>query len=295
MTQASTVLTDISCPNLTPFKSGKVRNLFDLGDHLLIVASDRVSAFDYVLPEGIPEKGKVLTRVSRYWFDKISDKFNHHLISTDVNDFPEECQPYRSILEGRSMLVKKTKLIEIECVVRGYIVGSGWKEYQESGTVCGLPLPNGLQQADKLDEPIFTPAFKASDGHDENISFERMVELIGQDLAETLRDKSIELYLYGRDVAESKGIILADTKFEFGTIDDDIVLIDEVLTPDSSRYWPKDAYRPGISPPSFDKQIVRDYLEESGWDKTPPIPHLPESVIEKASKKYLELERLLYN
>jgi phosphoribosylaminoimidazole-succinocarboxamide synthase len=284
----------IDLPTLKFFKKGKVRHVYDLGEQLLIVASDRVSAFDVILPTCIPEKGSVLTRISQFWFNKIQDRFPHHLISTDVADFPEETRPYHDILRGRSMLVKKTELIPVECVVRGYIIGTGWKEYQASGTVCGLPLPQGLRMGDKLDEPIFTPAFKAEDGgHDENITFEAMEKLIGTDLATTLMEKSLELYRIGRDYAATRGIILADTKFEFGRIGDQILLIDEVLTPDSSRYWPASEYRPGISPPSFDKQIVRDYLETLDWNKQEPGPELPEEIVRKASDKYLELERLL--
>lgn len=287
-------LTEINLPTLKLFRKGKVRNVYDLGEHLLIVASDRISAFDVILPNGIPEKGKVLTRVSQFWFDKIGSDYDHHLISTNVDEFPAETQPYKEILRGRSMFVKKTDLIEVECVVRGYLIGTGWKEYQQSGTVCGIALPANLRMADKLPEPIFTPAYKAMDGgHDENISFEKMQSLIGTELSENLRKISLELYALGRDYAETRGIILADTKFEFGRIGDQLILIDEVLTPDSSRYWPKSEYQPGSSPPSFDKQIVRDYLESTTWNKQYPGPVLPEDIIKKASEKYLELERIL--
>ncbi len=287
-------LTEINLPTLKLFRKGKVRNVYDLGEYLLIVASDRISAFDVVLPNGIPEKGKVLTRVSQFWFDKIGSNYNHHLISTNVDEFPSETQPYKEILRGRSMFVRKTDLIEVECVVRGYLIGTGWKEYQQSGTVCGIALPANLRMADKLPEPIFTPAYKAMDGgHDENISFEKMQSLIGAELSENLRRISLELYALGRDYAETRGIILADTKFEFGRIGDQLILIDEVLTPDSSRYWPKSEYQPGSSPPSFDKQIVRDYLESTTWNKQYPGPVLPEDIIKKASEKYLELERIL--
>ena len=290
----SSALTDIICPNLKLFRKGKVRNVYDLGDKLLLVASDRVSAFDVVLPNGIPDKGKVLTRISKFWFDNVPSYFSHHLISTDVDDFPAEAQPYREQLEGRSMLVKKTELVEVECVVRGYLVGSGWKEYQESGTVCGITLPEGLKQASKLEQPIFTPAAKHFDGHDENISEARMTELLGDDLTQKLKKMSLELYAYGRDFAAEKGIVLADTKFEFGLLEGEIILIDEVLTPDSSRYWPKEHYQVGISPPSFDKQIVRDYLASvSDWNKQAPGPELPSDVVDKARSEYLRLESLL--
>ncbi|MSR88499.1 MAG: phosphoribosylaminoimidazolesuccinocarboxamide synthase [Candidatus Margulisbacteria bacterium] len=288
------ILTEINLPTLKLFRKGKVRNVYDLDKHLLIVASDRISAFDVIMPNGIPEKGKILTRVSQFWFDKIGPRYDHHLISTNVDDFPAETQPYKEILHGRSMFVRKTDLIEVECVVRGYLIGTGWKEYQQSGTVCGIALPANLRMADKLPEPIFTPAYKAMDGgHDENISFEKMQSLIGAELSENLRKISLDLYALGRDYAETRGIILADTKFEFGRIGDQLILIDEVLTPDSSRYWPKAEYQPGSSPPSFDKQIVRDYLESTPWNKHYPGPVLPEDIVKKASEKYLELERIL--
>jgi phosphoribosylaminoimidazole-succinocarboxamide synthase len=270
-----------------------VRSVYDLGDQLLLVASDRISAFDYILPNGIPEKGAVLTSVSKFWFDFLGDDFDHHLISTDVADFPEECQEYADILRGRTMLVKKTELLPVECVVRGYVIGSGWKDYQATGGICGITLPKGLRLADKLENPIFTPAFKAEMGdHDENISKEQMVNIVGQDLADSLEKMSLDLYKKGRDYAATKGIILADTKFEFGMIGDTVILIDEVLTPDSSRYWPADLYEAGTSPPSYDKQIVRDYLEAS-WDKESPVPRLPADIIEKASKRYKELRDIL--
>jgi len=296
MNQTQTIITDINIPELNLFKEGKVRSVFDLGDQLLIVASDRVSAFDFILPSGIPNKGSVLTRLSNFWFDLLENDVDHHLISTDFNEFPQELQPFREQLEGRSMLVKKTELIPIECVVRGYIVGSGWKDYQKTGQICGIDLPEGLQLADQLPEPIFTPAFKAEQGdHDENISFEKMKEIIGDSLAEQLKEISLNIYKKGHDHAKSKDIILADTKFEFGLLDNKIILIDEVLTPDSSRYWERSEYKPGISPPSFDKQIVRDHLENSDWDKQPPAPTLPTDVIESVSKKYLEVEKRICN
>lgn len=293
MQSTSPVITSIDLPNLTLFKEGKVRSVYEVGDNLLIVASDRVSAFDFILPNGIPNKGDVLTSVSQFWFDFLGKDIHHHLISTDVDDFPEECQQYRDILQGRSMLVKRTELIPVECVVRGYIIGSGWKDYQETGAICGIQLPEGLQLADKLDTPLFTPAYKAEMGdHDENISKEQMDKLIGKELADTLESISLDIYKRGRDYAATRGIILADTKFEFGMIGDQIILIDEVLTPDSSRYWPANEYKPGISPPSFDKQIVRDHLAAT-WDKTPPVPELPENVINKASQRYKELKEAL--
>ncbi|MBG90474.1 MAG: phosphoribosylaminoimidazolesuccinocarboxamide synthase [Actinobacteria bacterium] len=287
------VLTNINCPNLKLFKEGKVRSVFDLGEQLLIVASDRVSAFDVILNEGIPQKAAVLTQISEFWFSQLGDICEHHLISTNVRDFPEECQEYAEQLEGRSMLVKKTDLIEVECVVRGYLVGSGWKDYQNTGKVCGHQLPEGLQLADPLPEPIFTPATKATSGHDENISIDQMKTAIGETLTNQLMDISMKIYEYGRKTAEEKGIILADTKFEFGLLDGKIILIDEVLTPDSSRYWAKSEYQPGISPPSYDKQIVRDHLDQSDWNKQAPAPSLPEHIITKASDKYLEIQDLL--
>lgn len=274
-----------------PTRRGKVRDIYDLGDRLLIVATDRISAFDVVLPEGIPGKGRVLNQISIYWFDKTKDIIPNHLISTDVADYPEIFHQYRDELEGRSMLVKKTKPLPVECVVRGYLAGSGWKEYQERGSVCGITLPEGLLESDKLEKPIFTPATKADEGeHDENITFEKAEEIIGKYLAEKVRDASIALYLKASEIAEGKGIIIADTKFEFG-IDEKtgaLILIDEALTPDSSRFWPKDEYKPGGSQKSFDKQFVRDYLSSIEWDKTPPAPSLPPEVIEKTAEKYRE-------
>jgi len=294
MTVIESVVTDIDLPNLKLFKKGKVRNVYDFGNTLLIVASDRISAFDVVLPNGIPHKGRTLTELSEFWFDQTKDIVPNHLISTDVADFPDETAAYHDILKGRSMLVKKTELMPVECVVRGYIIGSGWKDYQATGEVCGIQLREGLQLAERLDEPIFTPAFKAEVGeHDENISFEKMVDIVGKERAEYLRDISFKLYNFGRDYAEKHGIILADTKFEFGLIGDEIILIDEVLTADSSRYWPKNEYEVGQSPPSYDKQIVRDYLASTSWDKQAPGPQLPEEVINRASDRYQEIMHLL--
>lgn len=292
MKSTAPVITTIDLPKLKQVNKGKVRHIYDVGSHYLIVTSDRVSAFDVILSRGIPHKGRVLTQISEFWFTYLNA--NHHLVSTNVDDFPAQCQPYREQLEGRSMLVKKAKVLPVECVVRGYLVGSGWKEYQAKGTVCGIELPKGLRQADKLETPIFTPAYKAPQGeHDENITFKQMEQMVGKELAAYLRDKSLEIYKQGRDYAQNRGIILADTKFEFGVFDGDIILIDEVLTPDSSRYWAQADYQPGISPPSYDKQIIRDYLETLDWDKTPPGPELPDDIIEKTSQKYLEIESIL--
>ncbi|MEQ9619445.1 MAG: phosphoribosylaminoimidazolesuccinocarboxamide synthase [Deltaproteobacteria bacterium] len=277
-------------------RRGKVRDIYDLGAGLLLVASDRISAFDVVLPEGIPGKGRVLNRISEYWFGKTKDIIPNHLISTVVDDYPEVFHPYRDVLEGRSMLVKKTRPLPVECVVRGYLAGSGWKEYQEQGSVCGIPLPPGLVESSRLENPIFTPATKALDGeHDENITFEKAEELIGRYLAGKVRDISVALYLRAGDVARGKGIIIADTKFEFG-IDEqtgELILIDEALTPDSSRFWPGDEYKPGGPQRSFDKQFVRDYLSSIDWDKNPPAPSLPPDVIEKSAEKYREALRRL--
>lgn len=277
-------------------KRGKVRDIYDLGDKLLIVVSDRISAFDVILPEGIPGKGAVLNQISKYWFDNTTDIIPNHLISTEVSDFPHEFHAYADVLRGRSMLVRKTKPLPVECIVRGYITGSGWKEYQRSESVCGIALPAGLLESDKLESPIFTPSTKAEEGeHDENITFAETVELIGQELSERVRDVSIALYTKARDIADRKGIIIADTKFEFGLDDEgQLILIDEALTPDSSRFWPKDDYEPGRSQKSFDKQFVRDYLSSIGWDKNPPAPSLPSDVVEKSSEKYHEaLEKLV--
>lgn len=288
-------LTQINCPNLNIFKVGKVRTVYDLGKNLLIVASDRISAFDVILPDGIPEKGKTLTQVSQFWFDFTKDIVKNHLISIDSNDFPEQTKPYHDQLKNRSMFVKKTDLIEVECVVRGYLVGSGWKDYQKTQAVCGIKLPENLNLASKLENPIFTPAAKAriGEGHDENISTHEMANRIGQELTEKLKNISLELYTKARNHAEKKGIILADTKFEFGLLNNEIILIDELFTPDSSRFWPQKSYQEGISPPSYDKQIVRDYLETTNWNKTEPGPRLPEEIIKKTQEKYQEIGRIL--
>ncbi|MGH7902417.1 MAG: phosphoribosylaminoimidazolesuccinocarboxamide synthase [Thermodesulfobacteriota bacterium] len=277
-------------------KRGKVRDIYDLGNKLLIVSTDRISAYDYILPNGIPHKGRVLNELSKFWFEKTRDIVPNHLISTVVEDYPEVCFRHRNILEGRSMLVIKTKPIPVECVVRGYLSGSGWKEYEQNGSVCGIRLDSGLVESSRLEVPIFTPATKAEEGeHDENIPFEKMSEIVGVDLAKSLMGKSIAIYIRGTEIAEKKGIIIADTKFEFG-IDEqsgEVLLIDEIMTPDSSRFWPKDEYKPGGPQKSFDKQFVRDYLNSIGWDRRPPVPTLPPDVIEKTSEKYLEaLNRL---
>ena len=270
-----------------PFR-GKVRDIFDLGGELLIVTTDRISAYDSILPNGIPGKGKVLNRISEFWFGKTGDIVDNHLISTDVDDFPHMFHAYAGELEGRSMLVKKTRPLEIECIVRGYLSGSGWIEYQDSGTVCGIALPDGLTESSKLETPIFTPSTKALEGdHDENISFEKAKEIIGADLAEKVRDISIQIYSMARDYAIGRGIIIADTKFEFGLNDSgDVILIDEVLTPDSSRFWPADDYEPGRGQKSFDKQFVRDYLNSVNWDRVPPAPELPPDIVRKTKEKY---------
>ncbi len=274
-----------------PVRSGKVRDIYDLGDRLLLVSTDRISAFDWVLPTGIPDKGRVLTGLSAFWFEYLDTP--HHMLSTDVDDFDLPDDVDREPLRGRAMLVRKTRVVPIECVVRGYLVGSGWKEYCQNGTVCGIPLPAGLRQADRLPEPIFTPATKEESGHDINISFEEMCRRVGTRLAEELRDRSLQLYSAGAAYAQQRGIIIADTKFEFGQFDDELILIDEALTPDSSRFWPADRYQPGGSPPSFDKQFVRDWLETTTWDKNSTPPPLPPSVVEQTRAKYIEAyERL---
>jgi phosphoribosylaminoimidazole-succinocarboxamide synthase len=278
----------------TPTSQGKVRDLYDLGDRLLLVASDRISAFDVVLPDPIPYKGEVLTKLSLFWFELLGGEVPNHLISADVADLPEQFAPMAGYLAGRFMLVKKARVFPIECIVRGYLAGSGLKEYQRAGTVCGIPLPAGLVESSQLPSPIFTPSTKAEIGlHDENISFARAAEIIGADAAETLRDRSLAVYSAARDHAASRGIIIADTKFEFGTIDGQVTLVDEVLTPDSSRFWPADTYEAGRSQPSFDKQYVRDWLESTGWNKTPPPPTLPADVVEATSAKYIQAYELI--
>ncbi|WP_321392183.1 phosphoribosylaminoimidazolesuccinocarboxamide synthase [uncultured Desulfuromusa sp.] len=288
------IITQTNCPELNLVNRGKVRDIYDLGEHLLIVASDRISAFDVIMDEGIPQKGYVLTQISKFWFDQMTDLIPNHLISTDIDDFPAITHQYRDQLEGRSMLTKKAQPLPVECIVRGYISGSGWKEYQQNGSISSIPLPAGLVQSDKLPETLFTPSTKAELGaHDENISFAETVDLCGKDIAEQIRDCSIKIYERARNLADSKGLIIADTKFEFGILDGQLIWIDEALTPDSSRFWPKDQYQPGSAQPSFDKQFLRDYLETLDWGKQAPAPKLPEEIIRKTGEKYLEaLKRL---
>ena len=287
-------LLDTRLNGTRPDRHGKVRDLFDLGDRLLLVATDRISAFDYVLGSGIPDKGKVLTQLSAFWFEHTAGIVAHHLLSTDMADLPADLQPHREMLQGRSMLVKKTTPLAIECVARGYLSGSGWKEYRATGAVCGVALPPGLRESDRLPAPIFTPATKASTGHDINISEADAGALIGEPLVAEVRTLTLALYTAGAAHAESRGIILADTKFEFGVAGDGaLILIDEVMTPDSSRYWPIDRYAPGGPQPSFDKQFVRDYLEQIHWNKQPPVPSLPEDVVVRTRDKYLEAFRRL--
>jgi phosphoribosylaminoimidazole-succinocarboxamide synthase len=280
--------TDLPFP---AFRRGKVRDVYDLGSRLLMVATDRISAFDCIMPEGIPDKGRILTQVANFWFGATRDILPNHLEATRVEDFPAGLQPFEAVLRGRSILVRKTAPLPVECVVRGYLAGSGLKEYQKSGTVCGIALPPGLRNADPLPEPIFTPSTKAEVGHDENIDFAAMARLVGGGLAARVRDACLALYRRGRDLARDRGIILADTKFEFGLLEDgEPILIDEVLTPDSSRYWLAESWRPGANPPSLDKQYLRDYLEAlPGWNKQPPAPHLPEDVIRGVRERYLDL------
>ena len=287
-------LTATAFPTLTRFRTGKVRDVYDLGDTLLIVATDRISAFDYVLGSGIPDKGKVLTQLSAFWFDRLSSVIANHFLTVRVEDYPAAARPYAAELDGRSMLVRKTDPIEIECVARGYLSGSGWKEYQQSGAVCGIPLPAGLRESDRLPVPIFTPATKASTGHDINIPESEAVRILGDDaIVGRLRETTLELYRQASAHAESKGILLADTKFEFGLAEGELLLIDEALTPDSSRFWPADRYAPGGPQPSFDKQFVRDYLEAITWNKQPPVPTLPDEVVARTRAKYLEAYKRL--
>jgi phosphoribosylaminoimidazole-succinocarboxamide synthase len=291
-------LLDTDFPTLTRHGRGKVRDIYVVEDALLIVATDRISAFDYVLGSGIPDKGKVLNQLSAFWFDRMGALVPHHVITTDVARYPAAAQPYAAALQGRSMLCRRTRPVPIECVARGYLSGSGWKDYQKTGAVCGVTLPKGLRESDRLPEPIFTPATKAESGHDENISEAEAARLVGADLVARLKQLTLDIYRRGCEHAESKGIIIADTKFEFGLVGagdpaTDVVLIDEVLTPDSSRFWPKDQYRPGEAQPSFDKQYVRDYLEEIRWNKQPPVPALPDDVVQRTREKYVEAFRRL--
>lgn len=274
-------------------RRGKVRDIYDLGDRLLIVTTDRLSAFDVVLPTAIPDKGKVLTGLSLFWFREMADIIENHVLETDVERYPEELRAYRGQLEGRSMIVKKAKVIPVECVVRGYLSGSGWKEYKEKGSVNGIKLKPGLVESSRLESPIFTPSTKADKGHDQNITFEEMINLVGRPLAEKLRQTSIRIYEKALNMAEQRGIIIADTKFEFGLLDGRMIAIDEMLTPDSSRFWSKKAYKPGMAQDSYDKQIVRDYLEGLDWPKTYPGPELPPSVVEKTRSRYIEIYEIL--
>ena len=286
-------LLETRLPGLKLLGRGKVRDNYDTGDALLIVSTDRISAFDHVLPSGIPDKGKVLNQLSVFWFDMTAGIVRNHLKEARVERFPEALRPQAEVLRGRSMLVKRLRMLPVECVVRGYLAGSGHKEYAKDGTVCGLKLPVGLKESDRLPEPLFTPSTKATAGHDENISFERVVDTLGRKTAEAAREMSLAVYRRACAHAESCGIIIADTKFEFGLDDSGLVLADEVLTPDSSRFWPADRYRPGGPQPSFDKQFVRDYLESVGWDKNPPAPPLPEEIVEGTRRRYLEIFRRL--
>ena len=292
-TMQSRILLQTDFPELTLHARGKVRDLYSLSEQLLFVATDRISAFDYVLATGIPEKGRVLTQLSLFWFDFLKDVVKNHLITARVEDYPAPLRKYTDDLRGRSMLVTKAQMVDIECVARGYLSGSGWKEYQQSGAVCGIKLPAGLKESDKLPEPIFTPATKALSGHDENISFEEMAKRTGKDLAEKLRDLTLNIYQKAADYAAGRGIIIADTKFEFGQTQQGIILADEVLTPDSSRFWPADRYQPGRAQESYDKQFVRDYLEAIKWNKQPPAPALPPDVAQKTSEKYIQAYTVL--
>lgn len=282
----TTALRQIEIPQLRLFRRGKVRDTYDLGDRLLMVASDRISAFDVVLPDAIPDKGRVLTQLSRFWFDQTGGVIPNHVISMDVDDLPDEVESSREVLRDRFMIVHKAERIDIECVVRGYLAGSGWAEYRKSKTVCGEQLPDGLVESSRLSEPIFTPAAKVDDGHDENISYARMESLVGAELASQLRDASQALYARAEEHARTRGLIIADTKFEFGMVDGELTVIDEVLTPDSSRFWDAAQYEPGRSQASFDKQPLRDWLEQSGWNKNPPAPPLPAEVIDETSARY---------
>ncbi|MFA5839337.1 MAG: phosphoribosylaminoimidazolesuccinocarboxamide synthase [Candidatus Margulisiibacteriota bacterium] len=285
------ILLDIDLPGIKLFRKGKVRNVFDLENSLLLVASDRISAFDSVMPNGIPDKGKILNQISLFWFDFTKKITNNHVLVSDADLYPAVLQPYKDKLYKRSIICKKAQLIPIECVVRGYLSGSGWKEYQKSQSICGIKLPAGLKESDKLPEPIFTPTTKADEGHDLNVTFKQVVDSVGEETANTIKHKTIAIYNACADYARTKGIIIADTKFEFGYYNNEIILIDEILSPDSSRFWPLDQYKPGGSQPSYDKQFVRDYLESIKWDKEPPAPTLPDSVVNKTREKYMEAYR----
>lgn len=285
------VVLETHLSDIRPFSIGKVRDIYDLDDKLLIIATDRISAFDVVLPTGIPFKGKVLNKISEFWFNFTKDIIKNHLITTDINEYPDELKKYSDILDGRSMITKKAKRINIECVVRAYLSGSAWKSYKQSGSICGIKLPPGLRESEKLPEPIFTPTTKADSGHDIELTQSEAEDLVGKDIFKEIKEKSIQILISAGAFAESKGLILADTKFEFGIYDGNIILIDEVLTPDSSRFWPLDDYEPGRPQKSFDKQYVRDYLESINWDKNPPAPSLPDDVVQKTTEKYIEAYR----
>ncbi|MDR3698354.1 MAG: phosphoribosylaminoimidazolesuccinocarboxamide synthase [Candidatus Sulfopaludibacter sp.] len=290
---SKSIILETDLPGVTLVGRGKVRDVYSVDERLVIVATDRISAFDYILATGIPDKGKVLTQLSIFWFDFLRDLTPTHFLSANVDEYPAPLPEFRDQLEGRSMLVKRAEMVQIECVARGYISGSGWKEYRQQGTVCGIKLPAGLKESEKLPEPIFTPATKAQSGHDENVSFEHVVSLIGEDLARRLRDLTLNIYHRAAEYAETKGIIIADTKFEFGFAGGELVLGDEVLTPDSSRFWPAETYKPGGAQYSFDKQFVRDYLESIHWNKQPPAPALPAEVAAKTGEKYRQAYRVL--
>ena len=281
------IVTETDLP-LKVFKKGKVRDVYEIENKLLLIVTDRISAFDFVLHEPIPYKGIFLTQISKFWFDYFKETVDNQVISTEITDFPKLIRSFKDILKGRTMLVKKADVFPIECIVRGYISGSAWKSYQKDGSVCGIKLPNGLQESEKFDEPLFTPSTKAESGHDINISYDKMKDIIGKDYAERIKELSLKIYNEGSEYARKKGIIIADTKFEFGKIGENIILIDEVLTPDSSRFWPADLYEPGKSQPSFDKQYVRDYLSSTGWDKNSTPPHLPDDVVAETKNKYQE-------
>ena len=289
----SKVILKTEFPDIQLLNRGKVRDIYELEELLLLVATDRISAFDVVLPNGIPEKGRVLTQISIYWFEQMKDIIQNHIVATEIRDFPEKLRKYGDILEGRSMLVKKAQQLPVECVVRGYLSGSGWKEYKNGMTVCGIKLPEGLIESSRLDEPIFTPSTKAAVGHDISVAFQEMIKLVGQNLAEELRDVSIRIYSKAREIAEKKGIIIADTKFEFGLYDSQLILIDELLTPDSSRFWSIKNYTPGRGQDSFDKQVVRDYLLTLDWNQTYPGPVLPDSIVEKTLARYKEILKII--
>jgi len=287
------VLINTDMPDVGTPRRGKVRDIYDLGEHLLLVVTDRVSAFDVVLPNGIPGKGKVLTAISLFWFKMMEDIVRNHIIAIDVKDFPQKLRKYADMLQGRSLLVKKAKVVPVECIVRGYLSGSGWKSYQKDSTVCGIKLPSGMLESAKIEQPVFTPSTKAETGHDINISFDEVKEIIGESTAMKLKDLTLKIYERARDHAEKKGIIIADTKMEFGIFNDEIIIIDELLTPDSSRFWGIKDYAPGRSQDSFDKQIVRDYLLTLDWDQTPPGPELPDDIVKKTSARYHEILRIL--